>query len=57
MASHRLVFVYWPLGTKFCEILIKIQQFSLTKNKSENNICKMATIFRSLNVLIQIYVC
>ena len=31
-----------PLGTKFCEILIQIQKFSLTKIRLKNVVCEMA---------------
>ena len=33
-----------PFGTNFNEILIKIQNFSFTKNASENIVCEMAAI-------------
>ena len=33
-----------PFGTNFNDILIKIQNFSFTKNASENIVCEMAAI-------------
>ena len=41
-----------PLGTNVSEMLIKIQNFSFTKNASENIVCEMAAILSGGDKLI-----
>ena len=63
--------LFGPLGIKFSEMLIKIQNFSFTKMHNENIVCEMTAIlywgrqvnttyghvFAHLQLLLYIYFC
>ena len=46
------IFLIWPMGTNFSEILIEINTFFIQENAFENVVWKMAAICLGLNVLI-----